>query len=506
MVTKLIEQVRHAHDVSTPLVSVSTSDSFVVMSTLAESAFASTACARWDLVGGLRAVNTRGTAMLTALQRDGIDVSPESTLSPVMVLSDIAPKMPEGAVLFVLQAHRLMNDPALLQAIANLRDAWKRNHRMLILLGNDVRLPVEIAADVIAFDDALPTRAELDVIVRAQFTNAGLPVPTDDTITRAVDATQGLAAFTAEQATAMSLTTAGLNLDTLWAHKREAINRTPGLAVYTGAERFSDIGGSGFVKDFLLRTGRGKQRPQAIVFIDEIEKGMAGAGGRALDGGASESQHGYILKYMSDHDVNGVLFVGHPGCSKSMLSKALGNELGIPTVALDLAGAKDSLVGSTEAKTREQFKVIDSISGGKPLFIATCNSVSSLSPELLRRFRRTFFFDLPSDEERAGIWALYRAKYSLSEQALPADEGWTGADIANCAFEAWSQDITLIEASGFITPQIKRSPERIAALRRESAGRYLDASRGGLYVEPMAATADEPVETGGRSINFGSTR
>ena len=40
----------------------------------------------------------------------------------------------------------------------------------------------------------------------------------------------------------------------------------------------------------------------------------------------------------------------------------------------------------------------------------------------------TFFFDLPSADERKAIWDIYRTKWSLTGD-IPDDEGWTGAEI-----------------------------------------------------------------------------
>jgi hypothetical protein len=46
---------------------------------------------------------------------------------------------------------------------------------------------------------------------------------------------------------------------------------------------------------------------------------------------------------------------------------------------------------------------------GRSLWIATCNSIASLPPELRRRLALgTFFFDLPASDERQHIWNIYR--------------------------------------------------------------------------------------------------
>ena len=86
------------------------------------------------------------------------------------------------------------------------------------------------------------------------------------------------------------------------------------------------------------------------------------------------------------------------------------------------------------------------------IFIATCNSIASLPPELRRRFTLgTFFFALPSEEERETIWGVYLKNYGVSGE-LPNDEGWTGAEIKESCRKAHRLGITLIQAARYIVP------------------------------------------------------
>ena len=115
------------------------------------------------------------------------------------------------------------------------------------------------------------------------------------------------------------------------------------------------------------------------------------------------------------------------------------------------------------------------------LFIATCNSIASLPPELRRRFTLgTFFFDLPSDEERETIWGIYLTKYNVSGQ-LPNDEGWTGAEIKECCRKAHRLGITLMQAARYIVPVSRSAAEQIKALRQMASGKFISASTLGVY-------------------------
>jgi len=62
---------------------------------------------------------------------------------------------------------------------------------------------------------------------------------------------------------------------------------------------------------------------------------------------------------------------------------------------------RSSLVGASTERLRTALQIIDAVSQRRMLFIATCNSIASLPPELWRRFTLgTFFFDLPTANER----------------------------------------------------------------------------------------------------------
>ena len=264
-----------------------------------------------------------------------------------------------------------------------------------------------------------------------------------------------------------------------WERKRQIIEQTPGLSVWRGGETFEDIGGVENVKSFLRAVLRGVDPPRVVVFIDEIEKAFAGTG-TDLSGVKTEMT-GTILTYMQDREADGAVFIGPPGAAKSAAAKATGGTAGIPTIAFDLPAMESSLVGASTERLRTALQIIDAVSQGRMLFIATCNSIASLPPELRRRFTLgTFFFDLPSDEERETIWGIYLKKYNVSGQ-LPNDEGWTGAEIKECCRKAHRLGITLMQAARYIVPVSRSAAEQIKALRQMASGKFISASTPGVY-------------------------
>src|SRR5713226_6655346 len=155
---------------------------------------------------------------------------------------------------------------------------------------------------------------------------------------------------------------------------------------------------------------------------------------------------------MQDRNADGCILIGPPGAAKSLVAKATGNTARIPTIAFDLGAMQNALVGASGERLRAALKVVDAVTNGRSLWIATCNSIGTLAPELRRRFTLgTFFFDLPSPEERAAIWKIYVAKYGASGD-LPDDEGWTGAEIKECCRKAYRLKLTLKESAEYIVP------------------------------------------------------
>ncbi len=478
-----LTQIRAARRVSVPLIAVTTSDPAHCIRTILSSLTIQTDQAppvlKWDVVNGIVAYNQAGTEAITQAT-EANDVF--ATIRPQDALS-VAQKFPTGSIVFFQNAHRFIHLEGVTQAIWNLRDQFKQNQRILILLAPSFTIPEELKQDIIVIDEPLPTPESLQGIIHDQYTAANLEEPDPTTLNQAVDAVRGLASFSAEQVTAMCLTKKGVDLTRLWDRKRQLIEATPGLSVWNGPERFADIGGVEAIKLFISRLLNGNAPPRTIVFVDEIEKAMAGAAGREQDtSGIAQAYHGMLLTYMQNTNATGMLFVGPPGTSKSLVAKAAGNEANIPTIVLDLGGMKDSLVGSSESNLRQALKVISAISDDATLFLATCNSLQALSPELRRRFTLgIMYFDLPSAEERQSIWRIYLSQYQLGESEIPDDNGWTGSEIRQCCDLAWRLKCPVSEAGNYIVPIAQSTAEQIKQLRHQASGRFLCANHSGPY-------------------------
>ncbi|MDB4952204.1 MAG: putative ATPase central domain protein [Gemmatimonadetes bacterium] len=486
----LARSLKAARRVSVPLVAVTTPDPAATIETIGRELAAEVPQVEWDGARGMRGRNDAGHMVRQAVLGTAYD----PTVANPLELFTQAQRLPEETVLWVHMANRWIASPPVIQALWNLRDEFKQDRRTVVLLAPAIDLPPELAGDVLVLDDPLPGPAALEVIVREVYAAAEL-APREEDVGAAVEAVQGLPAFQAEQVAAMSLTPDGLDVDAVWEHKRRQIELTPGLKVQRGGSRFADVGGVETVKGFLGRVLAGNSPPGAVVFLDEIEKFLAGASGDGADSsGVSQDQLGTILSYMQDEGAMGALFVGPPGSAKSMVAKACGNEAGIPTIQLDLGGVKGSLVGESERQLRAALKVVTSVSNGRSLWLATSNSITSLPPELRRRFGLgTYFFDIPTEGERERIWEIWLRKYGLDpDGALPRDHGWTGAEIRQCCDIAWRLRCPLAEAADFVVPVSLSSAEQLDQLRRAADGRFLSASAPGVYRHLATRPAPAP--------------
>lgn len=170
-----------------------------------------------------------------------------------------------------------------------------------------------------------------------------------------------------------------------------------------------------------------------ILWIDEIEKGLSGAG-NAGDGGVSTRMVGQFLFWLQE-------------CKKQVF------------------------------------------------VVATANDVSMLPSELLRRgrFDELFFVDLPTADERRDILTLYMRKYlklefsgELSDKIVGYTDGFTGADlestVRDLAYRSIANDNFVLDEENIImafnnvVPLSQTSPEKIEAIRNWGKERAVPAS------------------------------
>ncbi|MEF3695265.1 MAG: AAA family ATPase [Candidatus Cloacimonadota bacterium] len=169
--------------------------------------------------------------------------------------------------------------------------------------------------------------------------------------------------------------------------------------------------------------------------------------------------------------------------------------LWIDEIEKGLAGAGSSSDGGTSTRLVGQFLYWLQESKTRVFVVATANDVSMLPPELLRRgrFDELFFVDLPTREERRQILDIYIHRglkrgigESLMEELIDLTTDFSGADIESSirevvkfAFRNGDEAVTdeiFRRSINNVVPLSKTSPEQIESIRNWGRERAVPAS------------------------------
>ena len=450
----------------------------------------------WDCATGLTDGSGRG--LDTSLRDPAriLKTIEQTTLRRVYVLRDLVP---------------WLKDPALCRQLRSLARALQvlpvSEARAMVLLTPSSEVPLELQGSVTVIDWPLPSREEIGAVLDSAV--AALPdemraaALTNGAREAAIDSAVGLTADEAASCYAKSLVTLRtIDPRQVGNEKKRVIARERVLTWSDPDPRGLDaVGGLDALKDWL------KARRCAL-------------GKKARDYGLPSPR--------------GVLFVGVPGCGKSLTAKAVAGAWGLPLLRLDLGALKSKWVGESEANIRKALQVAETVApcvlwldelekaiggatqgaadGGvsadalgavlswlqeckSPVFVcATANNVEALPPELLRkgRFDEMFFVDLPAPVERAAIVRAALSQYGRNPDSIDAaavagaTDGYSGAEIAalipDAMFMAFADGeraistADVLESAASVVPMSISSSERISSLRAWAKGRCRMAS------------------------------
>ncbi len=392
-----------------------------------------------------------------------------NTADPVQALANLE-TMTIEAVFVLKDFHRHMDNPVVVRRLRDVGQKFSANRRTLILTAPAIEMPPELVGLIEFLDLPLPDKDRLRDIIRETYTRmSGTHTLKLQLDSNGVDAMatnlRGLTEEAAERAISQTVV-ARLALspdcvtDVLDA-KKALLQRSEMLEFVPSTDNMSSVGGLDNLKHWLAQR-RGAWEDSARQFGLDPPKG--------------------------------VIILGVQGCGKSLCARAVAGEWKLPLVKFDTAAVYDKFIGETEKRIQKVFKVAEGLApcvlwidelekvfaGSGPdsasadagvssrllasflswmqdrkpaVFVAaTCNNVTVLPPELIRkgRFDELFFVDLPSQAERKQIFGIQLTKrkrnpadYDL-DRVSEAAKGFSGAEIESAVqtalYAAFSRD------------------------------------------------------------------
>jgi SpoVK/Ycf46/Vps4 family AAA+-type ATPase len=433
-----------------------------------------------------------------------------NTREPVQALANME-SMTVEAVFILKDFHRHMDDPVVVRRLRDVGQKFSANRRTVIITAPEIAVPPELSTLVEYFDLPLPDRDRLAEIVHETYArlakNYTLKLDLNAAGVAAMSANlRGLTEEEAERAISQALVTryalcAETITDVLDA-KKQLLRHSGMLEFIPASDDMGSVGGLENLKRWLGQR-RGAWEDAAREFGLEPPRG--------------------------------VIILGVQGCGKSLCARAVAGEWKLPLLKFDTSAVYDKYIGETEKRIRKVFQVAEGLApcvlwidelekvfaGSGPdsasadagvssrllasflswmqdrkaaVFVAaTCNNVTVLPPELIRkgRFDELFFVDLPNQVERKQIFSIALAKRKRNpaefdlEKVAAAAKGYSGAEIDAAVqgglYAAYSEKKqlstqSLIDALAQTVPLSTTRAEEIDELRDWARTRAVPAS------------------------------
>ncbi|WP_288246722.1 AAA family ATPase [uncultured Prochlorococcus sp.] len=441
----------------------------------------------WDCVSGIKGlINEQG----------------KFSNNPLGVLNWLKEQSSEvSTVLLVKDFHKFYDDPSINRTIKELSSALTETSHNLIISSHLFPSSEDLDELMTIVTLPLPDQKELKNLIKKIAINTNSNLEEKDLNELSI-ASSGLTEIKVKQVTAKALAQRGKiskeDIKDILEEKKQVIARSEILEFFEAKSSQDDIGGLDVLKVWL------NQRYRAF----------------------SKEARDYGLPIPK-----GVLLVGAQGTGKSLTAKSISKSWSMPLLRLDVGRLFSSLVGSSEARTRETILRAEAMSpcilwideidkgfggdarsdGGTSqrvlaslltwmaekesavFVIATANAIDKLPAELLRkgRFDEIFFLDLPNSEERQSILDLHLKKrrpgYSFPlSTIIDRTDGFSGAELEQAVIEGMHISFSenrelmekdLIKAISELVPLSRTAKEQIDLLKKwSSTGRARSAS------------------------------
>ncbi|NLN91949.1 MAG: AAA family ATPase [Candidatus Hydrogenedens sp.] len=466
----------------------------------------------WDIADGLSCV------------RAGQQVF-DKDLTADTLLPALSEHLPPATVMILKDFHHTWaaRKGLVTRKLRNMAPELRRKNQFLVFITPMLNLPAELKDDVLVLHVPLPNTEELTRLFADQ--TSGLDrtgLPSQSVRAKLISSALGLTTNQARQAFARvwarfdKFDERGIEM-VMWA-KREVVRESGALEFWPAEEGEAGVGGLDLLKEWL------KKRETA--FSEEAR--LAG------------------LPFP-----RGVALIGISGTGKSLSARMVSGIWKMPLLRLDIGAVFESLLGESEKHMQKAIMLAETVSpcilwidemekafagvgagsinsgaatrvfGGfltwmqehrTPVFVlATANDVEALPAELMGRFDRTFFLDLPNETERRDILKIHlkcagetfpERKFRF-EELIARSRGFVGREIERIVREAQFtafadghreiEEEDLLSAIREVVPLSKSHTEIIESLRKwKTEGRAFPASTG---EQTVAGTRGRIIET-----------
>ncbi len=338
--------------------------------------------------------------------------------SAIFVMKDLATLIAPGA-----NGQIASNQLPIVREIKNLARDIARDRRTLVILSDQLRLPVELREETTVVDFSLPSIDEISELVDRLVPSEKIRLVGDER-EQLIKACQGLSrcriARVLAKCLAASVVVTKVAINSVIEEKRQTIRETGILEFIPAVAGLESVGGLENLKQWV--------RVRSNSFSDKARE--------------------YGLP-----SPKGLLLAGIQGTGKSLSAKTIAAEWKLPLLRLDVGRLFGGIVGESESRVRQVIKLAEAIapcvlwideadkafgninSGSDgdsgtsrrvfgslitwmqektaPVFIVmTANNVEILPAELLRKGRldELFFVHLPNQAERTEIYRVHLEK------------------------------------------------------------------------------------------------
>jgi hypothetical protein len=409
---------------------------------------------------------------------------------------------------FLKDLHARLEDEAVQSKLLAVAERYAEHRGAVLLPCTDASVPAALQRMVSTVTLRSPTPEQYYAFVKQVLEDLRQRMPvrvklSSDDVQRLLAQLRGFTLFEVKKVLTKILvedsTFTAEDISKIAAAKKEIVQRSGVLEYFAAEEKLVEIAGLSHLKDWLAK--------RKLVFTQPAR-----------------------AKQFGVEPPRGILLLGVQGCGKSMCAKAIAREWGLPLLRLDPSSLYNKYFGESEknlkraTRTAEQLAPVvlwidemekafaqgegDDSGTSQRIFgsflhwmqeknpgvfvVATCNDITKLPPELVRkgRFDEIFFVDLPTEAVRQTIIAVHLQKRGRRPEAFDLEglaaysDGFSGAELEQVVLSslytafAKHEELNsqhLYDEMTRTVPLSLTASEKIASLRAWADGRTVPA-------------------------------